>query len=75
MIDIANSARKHGVLDADIVHAIRMAVREVSQDADRILLIGPDRNGQLLEVVVLDPDDDPIVIHAMRLRPKFHRYL
>jgi hypothetical protein len=22
-----------------------------------------------------DPDDEPIVIHAMPLRPKFHRYL
>jgi hypothetical protein len=22
-----------------------------------------------------DPDEDPIVIHAMPLRPKFHRFL
>jgi hypothetical protein len=43
----------------------------------RDLVIGADRAGQLLEVVVLDddPDEQPIVIHAMALRPKFHRYL
>lgn len=52
-----------------------MALRSISQDSDRILFIGADRNGQLLEVVVLDPDDAPVAIHAMRLRRQFHRYL
>ena len=42
---------------------------------DRLLLIGADRRGRLLEIVVLDPDDDPVVIHADVLRPKFYRYL
>ena len=74
-LEIADSARKHGIADEDIRHAVRMALREISQDADRILLIGPDRVGQLLEVVVLDPDEDPVAIHAMRLRSLFHRYL
>ena len=43
----------------------------------RDLVIGADESGRILEIVVLDddPDDDPIVIHAMPLRPKFHRYL
>jgi hypothetical protein len=43
----------------------------------RDLVIGADRSGQLLELVVLDddPDEEPIVIHAMALRPKFHRDL
>jgi hypothetical protein len=41
------------------------------------LVIGADRSGRLPEVVVVehDPDEEPIVIHAMPLRPKFHRYL
>lgn len=41
------------------------------------LLIGSDRAGRLLEVVVLDddPDEEPVVIHAMRLRSKFYEYL
>lgn len=74
-LEIADSARKHGIPDEDIHHAVRMALRAISQDPDRILLIGPDRAGQLLEVVVLDPDEDPVAIHAMHLRPQFHRYL
>lgn len=43
----------------------------------RDLLIGADRSGRLLEVVILDddPDEEPIVIHAMPLRPKFHHHL
>ena len=50
--------------------------RESSQ-ATGDLVIGADRSGRLLEVVVLDddPDEEPIVIHAMPLRPKFHRFL
>ena len=43
---------------------------------DRIGFIGVDRSGRHLELVVLDPDgDEPTVIHAMALRPKFYRYL
>lgn len=43
----------------------------------RVLVIGTDRTGRLLEIVVLDddPDEEPVIIHAMTLRPKFHHYL
>jgi hypothetical protein len=43
----------------------------------RDLVIGADRPGRLLEVVVLDddPDEEPVIIPAMELRPKFHHYL
>jgi hypothetical protein len=52
-------------------HALRHPGRR--QD----LVIRADRSGRLLEIVVLDDDADeePVVIHAMPLRPKFHRYL
>jgi hypothetical protein len=75
-MEIADSARKHGIRDEDIRHAIRQPLRVVP-GSGRDLVIGADRSGQLLEVVVLDddPDEEPIVIHAMPLRPKFHRYL
>lgn len=69
-LDVAASARKHGLTDEDIRHAARMALREISQ-GDRVLLIGPDRAGRLLEVVVVDPDNEPTAIHAMTLRRKF----
>lgn len=58
-----------------MLHAVRHPVRTVMQDERRLLFIGADRSGALLEVVVLDPEGDPLVIHAMPLRPKFYRYL
>lgn len=43
----------------------------------RDLFMGIGRAGQPLEVVVLDddPGEEPVVIHAMRLREKFYDYL
>lgn len=73
-MEIAESARRHGIADDDICHAARNALRAVSE-GDRLLLIGADRNGTLLEIVVLDADGDPVAIHAMPLRQKFYRYL
>jgi len=75
-VEIADSARKHGVPDDDIWHAVRNPLRVVPGDGQD-LVIGPDRAGRLLEVAVLDddPEEEPVVIHAMRLRPKFYEYL
>ncbi|MBC3191660.1 hypothetical protein H7X46_11370 [Pseudonocardia sp. C8] len=75
-MEIADSARKHGIADADIEHAVRNALRIVA-GGDRDLYIGGDRIGRLLEVVVLDDDEDelPVVIHAMPLRRKFYDQL
>jgi hypothetical protein len=73
---IADSARKHGVSDHDMTHAARNAIREVDLGDDLALLIGPDRGARLLEVVIIGIDsDDPAIIHADQLRPKFFRYL
>ncbi len=75
-MEIADSARRHGVLNEDIEHAIRNPLRVVAGEG-RDLVIGADRIGRLLEVVILDddPKEEPVVIHAMPLRPKFHHYL
>jgi hypothetical protein len=75
-VDIADSARRHGVSDEDIRHALRHPVRVVPGDG-RDLFIGPDSSGRLLEIVVLDDDpaEEPVVIHAMPLRPKFRDQL
>ncbi len=73
-MEIADNARKHGVADEDIEHAVRNAIRVVGQ-GDRDLYIGADRIGRLLEVVVLDDDGQPVAIHAMALRPKFYEHL
>jgi len=74
-VEVADSARRHGVSDADIRAAVSVPLRVVSQGGDRVLVIGADTEGRLLEVVVLDPDGDPAAIHAMALRRKFYRYL
>jgi hypothetical protein len=68
------SARKHGIRDADMLHAARNAITAVNQ-GDRLLLIGAAHDGTLLEIGVLDPDTDPAIIHAMRLREKLYPYL
>ncbi len=72
---IADIARKHGIRDEDILHAIRNQMYSAqTDDDDLIMLIGPSSSGNLLEIGVLDPEgEDPVVIHAMTLRPKFQR--
>ena len=75
-MEIHRSARRHGVVDADIDWAIGhlVAINEVG-DVDsprRWLLLGTDRSGRLLEMIVVEFDDGrEIVIHAMPMRSKF----
>jgi len=72
-VRIGTPARKHGVDDADIWHAVRTAIRKIDMDDDLTMLIGPARDGTPLEIGVLDLNgEDPVVIHATRLRPKFY---
>ena len=55
--------------------ALRNAIREI-QDGQRTPLIGAGPLVAPAQDVVLDLDrDEPIVIHAMALRPKFLRLL
>jgi len=59
-----------------MLHAARNAMRRVLLDNDLVMLIGPTRDGRMLEIGVLDIDGtDPVVIHAMPLRPKFRKLL
>ncbi len=53
---IGAPARQHGVIDADIRHAVRTAMRKVVIDEDLTMLIGPASDGALLEIGVLDVD-------------------
>ena len=77
-MEVTPSARKHGVEDADIQHAWRNAMRLVEYEylgEDRLLVIGPDRHGRLLELVAVPAQTPVRIIHADRLRPKFYDYL
>ena len=61
-VRIGDPARRHGVDDDDIWHAVRNATRRIEMDEDLTMLIGPARNGTPLEVGVLGlGSDDPVV--------------
>jgi hypothetical protein len=77
-VKIHPSARKHSVADEDISHAIdhALAIEDAGEDPDRWLIVGPDRAGNLLEVVVLvTAEGAQLAIHAMRTRAKFRRLI
>lgn len=60
----------------DISHAIahRLVIDDLGEDPDRWLVIGPDRAGNLLEIVVLiSSDGNEFAIHAMPMRPKYRK--
>jgi hypothetical protein len=71
---IAPSARRHGVDDEDMLHAYQNATDAWALDEGLVMLIGPDRSGALLEIGVVRADDGtPVIVHAMKARPKFLR--
>ncbi len=75
-MEIYASARKHGIDDEDIAHAIEHALAAGEQEDGKVLYLGPDRSANLLEVVSLLRDDgSEIVIHAMRMRAKYKPFL
>lgn len=75
-MEIYGSAGKHGIDDADIGHAVDHAVAVGEQDDGKVLYLGPDRSGRLLEVVSVRRDDGTeVVIHAMVMRSGYERFL
>jgi uncharacterized DUF497 family protein len=77
-VQVHASARKHGLADADIHHAVDNAllIEDAGEDPDRWLVLGPDRAGNILEVVVLTTAEGAqLAIHAMPMRPRFRRLL
>lgn len=69
---------RHGVADDAILHAWRNALRLAEYEyggEDRLLIIGPDSSGRLLELVAVPVDGPARIIHADALRPKFYEYL
>ena len=76
---IEQGARKHGVTDDDMRHAIthRLHTSELPTDnaTERVLILGPDRAGNQLELVALLVEDGAAVIHAMPLRSRYRPLL
>lgn len=76
MVEVHPSARRHGVSDDDMLHALTnsLAIENAGEDPDRWLVIGPSRAGNLLEVVMLaTAEGKELIIHAMPMRPKYRR--
>ena len=77
-MEIHRLARRHGITDDDILHAIEhsLLVEDLGEDPDRWLVIGPDRAANLLEIVVLvTAEGDELIIHAMPLRAIYRKLL
>lgn len=70
---IASSARKHGIADADMIHAFDNPVLVDHIDDGFTMFIGGDRAGNTLEVGVIDSSGGPIIVHAMAARPHYLR--
>lgn len=71
-MDVEPSARKHGIHDDDMIHAVRHHWRAFETDDDAVrMFIGPARDGEPLEVGVVIDNEGVAVIHAMRARAKF----
>jgi hypothetical protein len=77
-VEIHRSARRHGIGEDDMVHAVAhaLAFEDLGEDPDRWLVVGPDRAGSLLEIVVLLTEEGKdMIIHAMAMRPIYQRLL
>ncbi|MGH8951621.1 MAG: hypothetical protein ACRDX9_09370 [Acidimicrobiia bacterium] len=55
-MEVLRSALRHGTGPEDIQHVLRNAlvVEEIDEDPTRYLVLGADRAGKLLELVVMD---------------------
>jgi hypothetical protein len=75
-VEIYRSARRHGIADEDIRHAVEHALAVGEHEDGEVVYLGPDRASNLLEVVTVMRDDGTeIVIHAMRMRSKYEPLL
>jgi hypothetical protein len=75
-VEIHPSARKHGIADEDVQHAVENAMSIDERDDDTRLYLGPARDAELLEVVaIVRADGSQLAVHAMPMRPKYLRLL
>ena len=76
-IVFTQSSRRHRVgrtriRDVLAAPVVVVEIARVVEQAPRVLLLGPDRSGRVLEVVVVMEPDRVIVIHAMDIRTRFY---
>ena len=65
-------ARKHGISDASMLHAVRYELFFVEHE-EIVIFIGPDISGNLIEVGLVESEYGRTIIHAMKAREKYLR--
>ncbi len=73
-IRCCSSAFKHGVTKADILWAFNTVEYDavLEEYVDKYLLIGFDKNANLIEIIYSVIEDNAILVfHAMKCRPAF----
>lgn len=69
---VLESARRHDVAKADMLHAIEHALKVVPQDDGVAMYVGPARSGhQMLEIGVVTWHGLAAINHAMPARPRY----
>ncbi len=75
-MDIHRTSRRQ---EADLRHAVEHAIYAGDLEDGgplRVLYLGPDRAGNLLEVVVIERDDgSELAIHAMKMRRRYRQLI
>jgi len=70
---VLHSAARHGIAEADALHAWAFAIDAYNLGEGMAMYIGPDRAGNLLEIGVVEWHDDLAIVHAMHVRTRFLR--
>lgn len=70
---IAESARKHGVSDEDMLHAYANPIRVFDLDEGFTMIIGANHAAVIFEIGVVSEIPVPVIVHAMKARDKFLR--
>jgi len=74
-IQFNRSASRHGISRARATHVVQTCPLPLyspeAEDEDLVVFLGPDQDGVALEVIALELGNGLLVIHAMKLRPKY----
>lgn len=70
---IAESARKHGVSDDDVMHAYAHPIRVFDLDDGFTMIIGANLAAVIFEIGVIDGVTSPVIVHAVNARDRFLR--
>jgi hypothetical protein len=76
-VRIIYSAREHGVHDEDIWCVYKHAVSRLimNKDPEKCMLFGYDTIGRPLEVGYFEDNGDRVIMHAMKCRKKYLKFL